>query len=161
MNETPSATSETPPACAIGGERGLTEGEIALARLKHRRQRRNAQPVDAPAGDDRRGDIDMGLLARPHDIAIGPRDGGRIEQGVDHQLGRIPRGLLQPKRAHERKFLVLRTADIKRQRARRQPVALAATDQAEIARAEVRLQRTLPDDDEFWFSWNYFKKQKK
>ncbi len=32
MSDNPIAVSETPPVCEIGGERGLTEGEIALAR---------------------------------------------------------------------------------------------------------------------------------
>ena len=114
----------------------VVDAVVVLAAQEHRRQRRHVERRDGFAGEQRRGDVDA-RLHRRHDFEL-ERAGDRlaVEQGVNDDAvgGRV--GRLDPELAEEREFLVGARAGADAEAARRKAVALAAAEEAEVARAE-------------------------
>ena len=122
----------------------VIEAPIGLADEIHRRERRKAKRrrrLARKQGDVR---IDHAFLARNEVEAEGAGHQFAVEHRIDdHVLGRRVRRL-DPEFAKERELLLESRIGVDRQSPRRQAIALASAEKAEIARAEKR-DHLVPD----------------
>ena len=111
---------------------------VGLADEIHRGERRKPDGRNSLAREQRDVRVDEGFLARREIEAVSAGRRFAVEQRVDDDvLGRGVRRL-DPEFAKERKLLIEARPGADRQAPRREAVALAAAEKAEIARAEKR-----------------------
>jgi hypothetical protein len=120
-------------AVVHGGAIVLDRRRIGDVEQEHAAHRRHAGLGHGGAREDAGGDVERHVVARPDREAVGARAAGAVHQGVDHH--RVAAlGPFQPEGGEVGELLV-RLARPDRQAARRQAVALAAAQAAEVAGA--------------------------
>ena len=109
---------------------------LVLAELVHARQRRDAERRDGRAQVQPRAHFHDGLVARRHVELIGAVDARRVEQREHAQRARVRSGLHDPELGEVGKLLALTADGVDGQAARREAVAGAGRERAEVARAQ-------------------------